>query len=377
MPATRLLIMSFSPLRSDARILKQIALFQDRYDVVTCGYGEAPEGVKDHIRIPSELKEWKYNRFAVMGRMYRRAYWGNPVISYLRPRLSGSEFDVILANDIDSAGLALSLQPVHGVHLDLHEYCPRMKEELPRWKLFVAPFMRWMVRTFATKADSVSTVAGHIADEYRREFGLAPTVVTNAAPFSDAVPGPVGSPIRLVHSGAAQQGRLEVMLDAMELIEGGATLDLYLTQNHGPYFESLMARVSAMRNVTLHAPVPYAGLTKILNAYDVGLYLLPPLNFNFAWALPNKFFDFVQARLGVVIGPSPEMAALVRQEGLGVVSDDFTAASLASAIDALTPEEVAGYKQASDAAARKLSAEEQVKGWARAIEALVPRSDRA
>ncbi|KNC19605.1 glycosyltransferase [Arthrobacter sp. RIT-PI-e] len=369
-----MLIMSFSPLRSDARILKQIALFKDRYEVVTCGYGAAPEGVEAHISIPSDLKEWKYNRIAVMGRAYRRAYWGNPVISYLKPRLIDHEFDVVLANDIDAAGLALSLRSVHGVHLDLHEYSPRMKEELPRWKLFVAPFMRWMVRTFATKADSVSTVAAHIADEYGRQFGLAPTVVTNAAPYIDAEPGPVGSPIRLVHSGAAQQGRLEVMLDAMDLLTGDATLDLYLTQNHGAYFESLRARLSTMRNVTLHDPVPYADLTKTLNVYDVGLYVLPPMNFNFAWALPNKFFDFVQARLGLVIGPSPEMAALVRQEGLGRVTDDFSAASLASAIDSLVPDDVARYKQASAVAARKLSAEEQVKGWARAVDALMART---
>ncbi|WP_434993717.1 glycosyltransferase family 1 protein [Arthrobacter sp. Ld5] len=372
MSAPRLLIMSFSPLRSDARILKQIALFKDRYEISTCGYGKAPEGVRDHVEIPAELKEWKYDRVAVMARSYRRAYWTNPVISYLKPRLTPGSFDVILANDIDTAGLALSLEAEHGVHLDLHEYCPRMKEELPRWRMFVGPFMRWMVGTFATKADSVSTVAGHIADEYRREFGLDPSVITNAAPFAELEPGPVGDTIRMVHSGAAQEGRfIELTLDAMEMLKSTATLDLYLTQNRGPYYESLKSRISAMSNVVLHDPVPYAELAHTLNRYDVGVYVLPPVNFNFAWSLPNKFFDFVQARLGVVIGPSPEMAALVRAEGIGTVTEDFTATSLAAAIDELTPEAVTGYKRASATAAKKLSAEEQVKGWARAVDALV------
>ncbi len=372
MSAPRLLIISFSPLRSDARILKQIALFKDRYEITTCGYGDAPDGVASHIEIPANLKEWDYDRIAVILRAYRRAYWTNPVIAHLRPRFAGRSFDVVLANDIDTAGLALSLQSVHGVHLDLHEYHPRTKEELLRWRIFVGPFMRWLVRHFATQADSVSTVAGHIADEYRREFGLHASVVTNAAPFSDFEPGAVGNPIRLVHSGAAQHGRfIELTLDAMGMLAGNATLDLYLTQNKGPYYESLRRRVDSMPNVALHAPVPYAELSRTLNDYDVGVYVLPPINFNFAWSLPNKFFDFVQARLGLVIGPSPEMAAIVRAEGIGVVTENFTAEALAAALDALTPEGVADYKRASALAARKLSAEEQVKEWARAIDALV------
>ncbi len=371
MSAPRLLIMSFSPLRSDARILKQIALFKDRYEITTCGYGAAPDGVASHLEIPADLKEWNYNRIAVILRAYRRAYWTNPVIAHLRPRLAGRTFDVVLANDIDTAGLALSLQSVHGVHLDLHEYHPRMKEELPRWRIFVGPFMRWMVRNFATRAASVSTVAGHIADEYRREFGITARVVTNAAPYCDCEPSAPGAEIRLVHSGVAQPNRLlEVTLDAMDAITSNTTLDLYLTQNTGPYYTSLKNRVSTMRNVVLHAPVPYANLCQTLNEYDMGIFLLPPINFNYTWTLPNKFFDFVQARLGIVIGPSPEMAAIVHAEGLGVVTEDFTAEALASAIDGLTPDMVTQYKHASALAARKLSAEEQVKGWAQAVDDL-------
>lgn len=372
MPAPRLLIMSFSPLRSDARILKQIALFKDRYEITTCGYGGAPDGVATHLEIPADLREWDYNRIAVVLRAYRRAYWTNPVIAHLRPRLAERTFDVVLANDIDTAGLALSLQSMHGVHLDLHEYHPRRKEELLQWRLFVGPFMRWLVRNFATRVGSVSTVGQHIADEYRREFGLEVSVVTNAAPYCACKPSRTSESIKLVHSGVAQPNRLlDVTLDAMDTIDGDATLDLYLTQDSGPYYASLTERVTTMRNVVIHRPVPYAMLCETLNKYDVGVFLLPPVNFNYTWTLPNKFFDFVQARLGLVIGPSPEMAAIVHEEGIGVVTKDFTAEALSSVIDALTPELITRYKEASARAARKLSAEEQVKEWARAIDALV------
>ena len=53
-PRPRLLVLSFSPLRSDARVLRQIALFAPRYAVTTLGYGPAPEGVVEHLRLPDD-----------------------------------------------------------------------------------------------------------------------------------------------------------------------------------------------------------------------------------------------------------------------------------------------------------------------------------
>lgn len=371
MSSPRLLILSFSRISADARVLKQVHLFKEQYRVITCGYGPKPDGVEDHIEIPENLVAWKYPRAAVIARAYARAYWGNPVIAHLRPLLRRGHYDIILANDIDTAGLALSLKPARGVHLDLHEYCPRMKEELFRWKLFMGPFMAWMVRKFGKQVNSITTVATHIAEEYRRQFGVQAGVVTNAAPFVDRTPTPVHTPIRLVHSGAAKKGRfLEVTLDAMDALKSDATLDLFLTQNHGEYFESLRARIQGMRNVVLHDPVPYDQLNSTLSKYDVGIFLLPPVNFNYEWTLPNKFFDFVQARLGIIIGPSPEMAAVLTRANLGVVTEDFSSDALARAIDSLTPETVATYKASAHNAAAALSAEEQLKHWVRAIEEL-------
>ena len=95
------------------------------------------------------------------------------------------------------------------------------------------------------------------------------------------------------------------------------------------------------------------------------------MNFNNRWALPNKFFDYVQARLGVIIGPSPEMARVLTEHGFGAVAAGFTAADLAAVLDGLVPATVAGWKQASDASARALSGESQAEAWAEAIDRLV------
>ncbi len=367
----RLLILSFSPIASDARVLKQVRLFANDYAVTTCGHGPAPEGVVEHLQVPDELAVWRYDRTLVATRRYAKAYWTNPAINAAQRLLQGKEFDAVIADDVDAVGLALSI-PSRGVHADLHEYAPRQKEDLPRWRVFVAPFMRWMCRTFVTQAVSVTTVGQGIAEEYRRQFGIDADVVTNAAPYVDRAPAPVHEPIRLVHSGAALHDRnIVTIVDAVDAAATDCTLDLYLTPNDPAYLAALKAREND--RITVHDPVPYDALNDTLGAYDVGVHVLPPVNFNNRWALPNKFFDYVQARLGLVIGPSPEMARVVHERDLGAVTDDFSVAALTRAIESLTPADVTRYKAASGASARELSAERQIEGWQRAVDSIASR----
>src|SRR5690606_24606948 len=81
------------------------------------------------------------------------------------------------------------------------------------------------------------------------------------------------------------------------------------------------------------------------------------VNFNYRFALPNKLFEFIQARLAVAVSPSPEMARLVRDAGCGVVADGFTPKQFAACLRSLDHAAVNEFKQRSDAVARDLSSE--------------------
>ncbi|QIK84129.1 glycosyltransferase family 4 protein [Sanguibacter sp. HDW7] len=371
-----LLVLSFSPIASDARVLKQVRLFAERYDVTTCGYGPAPEGVVRHLQVPDDAVYWRKDTLALLTFRHRAVLARNAAVAAARPLLAGLTFDVVLADDVDAVPLALDVAPRlasgrAAVHADLHEYAPAQNEELLRWRLFVAPYVRWLLRRYVTQAASVTTVAPGIAEAYRREYGLDAGVVVNAAPYAEREPGPVHSPVRLVHSGAGLANRfLDHLVDAAERTSLDCTLDLFLVRNDPAYVDDLRARTAGSARVTVHDPVPYAELGDTLAAYDLGIYVLPEVNRNNAMALPNKIFDFVQARLGLVLGPNAEMARLVREHGLGAVASANTAEALAAALDAVTSDDVARWKAASHAAARALSAEEQSGAWARAVDAI-------
>lgn len=367
-----MLILSFSPIIGDARVLKQVARFTRDFEVTTLGYGGTPAGVQEHISMPREIRYNDLDGKLITLKRYRRAYWRLSAVRWAIEKLKGRRFDVIIANDVEAVPVAVKLRPRRGVLADLHEYSPRLHDDNELWFQRITPWFDWVVRRYVTKARAWTTVSEGLAAEYERNFGFRAELVSNATPYHDLSPRDVSAPLRLVHSGAGLTNRqLHLMAEAVATADADVTLDFYLTANHPAYLEELKAYAATTDRVRVLDPVPYVDLVPTLNAYDVGIFLLPPLTFNYRHALPNKLFDFVQARLGIIVGPSPEMAAYVRKYGLGDVADDFTVDALRTAIERLTPEAVNDYKRNADAGARELAGELQVEKWERIVAGLM------
>src|SRR5690606_1203853 len=137
----------------------------------------------------------------------------------------------------------------------------------------------------------------------------------NATHYRRLSPTPTHGPVRVVHSGNPfrDRGTAETMR-AVAQAPGEMTLDLYLTHNNAADREYLVDLAESLGpRITVHEPVPQSELIETLNQYDVGIFVLPPSNENHVLALPNKLFDYVQARLAIVVGPTIEMARIVRE----------------------------------------------------------------
>ncbi|WP_309065055.1 glycosyltransferase [Microbacterium sp.] len=372
-----MLILSYSPIVGDARVLKQVTRFVRDFDVTTLGYGERPEGVVEHISMPREIRYNDLDGGLITRKRYRKVYWKLSAVRWSREALKRRKFDVIIANDVEAVPVAVKLRPRRGVLADLHEYSPRLHDDNPAWFERITPWFEWVVQRYVTRAQAWTTVSRGIVDEYERNFGFRAELVTNAAPFHDLQPKPTARTIRFVHSGACLRNRqLDEMVTAIQSADADVTLDLYLTANDPGYLEELRQQAAAGGRVVVHDPVPYAALIPLLNDYDMGIHLLPPVNFNNKWALPNKLFDFLQARLGVLIGPSPEMASYVTEYGTGSVADDFTADAARRAIEALTSEIVDGFKRNAHKYAQELAGERQVEKWERIVQRMMGKKSR-
>lgn len=379
----RVLVLSFSPIYRDPRVLRQIRLFSEFADVVSCGYGKAPDSVVEHIEIPGELKPWRqdFKKVAILlgMRFHERLYFDSERVKFVLRNIPQGSVDVVVANDAIAVPAALALRPRKGIHADLHEYAPRQGEDKLQWRLLVGPFMDWACRKYVPKVASVSTVAKGIAEEYSKVYGIVePAVVPNAARYqSGLAPTAVHTPLRLIHTGVAGRGRkIEVMLDAVaranELKPGTATLDLLLVPGEQSYIDELEAKANSIPNQTVRLlpPVQFDQIVPVLHGYDIGIFLCPPSTFNLRHALPNKLFEFIQARLAVLIGPSPEMQQVVQSHNVGWVAKGFDAESSARVLIELRAADVYARKQASHVAAEALSAENLSFVWTDAVKKL-------
>jgi hypothetical protein len=163
----------------------------------------------------------------------------------------------------------------------------------------------------------------------------------------------------LVHHGNANENRnLSKMVDVFLKLKDHFTLDFYLTGNQTE-IQKLNCLTAKYPRIKILKPVPSELLIQTLNGYDIGFYYLLPKGFNLQHCLPNKFFDFIQARLPVAIGPSPEMKTLVMEYVCGFVAEEFSVDSMAKTLNNLSISDIDIAKRNSSRAAKELCWEQE------------------
>lgn len=365
MPEARdILIISFSPLDRDPRVRRQILFLKDHYRVVAAGLTD-PEiqgvGYYPITRAGRSLFRLGLGVLRLRMRQFEQFYWSSAIVQGALRSLSSERCDVIIANDLNTLPLALFLAKKTGakVLLDAHEYEPGHFDDRWKFRLLFQRYSDYICRRYLPQVDAMVTVCQGIAEEYKRDYGVSCEVITNAPFYHKLAPSAVRNErIRVIHHGGTNRSRRpENMVFLMDHLDRRFTLDFMLVNNDSRIYRRLEHLAQNRPRVRFHDPVAFSNIVQTLNRYDIGLHLLPPNNFNHRMSLPNKLFEFIQARLAVAIWPSPEMARVVRQHRCGLVSKGFTIESIATALNALSSRDIALFKQQSHKAASFLSAE--------------------
>ncbi|MEJ1237723.1 hypothetical protein WBG78_06330 [Chryseolinea sp. T2] len=364
----KLLVIVLSNFRHDARVRRQVLALKDHYETtVVCFSGEKEEGFEVISITPTNLT---FLRKAIASvflllRWYSLAHRILHNYYYLADDLSGRNFDIIIANDVETLPIAFRFPGHARVIFDAHEYAPRHFEDKRSWRIFFQGFNTWLCRKYIPKVSGMMTVGKGLAREYEKNFGRRPVVVMNANVYTDIQPSQLhAGKIRLVHHGIATPSRrLELMIEMMRHLDERFTLDLILLKPGfasaatAGYIGDLKQLAANDSRITVRDPVPITQVVRTVNTYDIGVFLLPPINFNYENTLPNKLFDFIQGRLAVAIGPTPEMAEIVEQYHIGVIASDFTPVALAKKLMPLTASDITSFKNRSALAALDLNAE--------------------
>ena len=364
----KILVISFSDLNHDARVARQIDFIKDQYSVTAICYQGKPNNGYEIIPIRKTtftLSHKLVSSFFLLTRLFKKAYSLLYHVEPLIQNLDKKQFDLIIANDVESLPLAFSLKGSAKIIFDAHEYAPRHFEDRLTWRIFFQPLNIYLCKKYIPLVDAMTTVGKGLANEYYKNFGVMPQIITNATWYKELSPSSSNSnKIRLIHHGGSTPSRkLELMIEMMKHLDDRFTLDLMLivpqlaSSKTAGYIDYLKHLAASDPRIRFLPALKSEDLVEFLNQYDIGVFLLPPTNFNYANTLPNKLFDFIQARLAIAIGPTPEMADIVNQYNIGVVSEDFTPQSLAKKLEDLTIESAASYKLNSSKAAKELTAE--------------------
>ncbi len=360
-----LLILSYSDTSRDPRVLKQVNALKDMYQVTLAGFKDPQISGLGFICLGNAIPPRNILRKAKkLMHLILRRFKSFHLIEYgddfsVFSNNFQNDFDFIIANDFSSLPLAISLKsPRSKLYLDAHEY---IFDEFNNkfHKIIYSGYRNWLWDKHIEFVDCMTAVGDAIRDLYRMHSKCPEiSVIKNVPPFLDITASSLeDGVINLVHHGSAIRGRgLTELVKFMDYLDERYILNLVLVPTDLKYLNKLKAEAAIDgRRVVFHAPVEVSQISEFISKFDLGIYLIPTQSLNNTFALPNKFFEFIQGRLGLIVGPAPEMARIVSNEGIGIVTSGYNFVDNAALLNNLSPLEILSFKENSEKVALQYS----------------------
>jgi glycosyltransferase involved in cell wall biosynthesis len=348
----------------DGRVLRQIDYLSKEYDLHVIGYGPIPQkyvGIPNITwhELPSKMLGFPLSSINFISRLIQAPFFPRSHPAFrVASQLHCDAFHVNNWDSLPFAALAAKQNHAKLV-LDIHESVDALY-----WG-WIAPIVRKIMRKYSDQIDASTTVVSQLADQ-NREFGLDPLVVLSVpekAKFTTEFRDTEQKKIRLVYHGPATPGRTtDLMINALALSDPRFKLSLILTNPETKYAYYLrdLAERTAPGRVSFYPAVAPSEIVAAIAQYDIGLFPLPPKNYNYLITLPNKLFEFMAAGLAVCIGPSPSMSDIVDQYQCGVIASSFEPSDIAHVLNSTSAEQWNEMRKASLKAAEVLNAENEM-----------------
>ena len=286
------------------------------------------------------------------------------------------QYDVVHAHDFDCLPLGWVLARVKRARLlyDSHEhYASMVSQSLPRWLLGIITFLE---DRLVRRVDCLVTVGDILREDFGRRGARHAVVVGNWKRVEQFAVNPDIVRDKRREMGIADTSlvvgyvvRLDGSRKLVELIEAVARTPAVecIVGGDGP--ARPLVEQAARQNPRLKylGFVPPAQVALYTCASDVITYFFDDANPNSRYSAPNKLFEALAAGKAVIAGNFGEIARIVGERECGIVLDDMSAASIASALSRLASDRalLAGFQ------ANALEAGRNAYNWARAEETLL------
>ena len=281
------------------------------------------------------------------------------------PEIMKTPAKIVIAGDLFSLPPAIIHKCRHSsrdLRVRLIYDSKELYEELPSLKRKRSSFFFWTLveKSSVRYVSHVITVNESIADILERNWRLPTTVIRNV-PEAGTCPGlPKRSldNVMLAFSGGLQEGRgLYNLIRLLTVLPPNYELSLL---GDGPLrqeLEDLTASLRLSGRVHFLDRVKNEDVVDRLSSATIGIYLMENTGLCHYYALPNKLFQFISARLPVVVPTFPEMERIVATYDIGAAVDPTDIRSAASKVLYLTrsPEEYQRLVENCDKASKVLN----------------------
>lgn len=282
-------------------------------------------------------------------------------INKFKTILLSENYDFIFVEDLYLLPFAFKIKKQSSIFFDAREYYPE-EFRSPFFNFFKKNEILRICNEYFKKCENLLTVSNGLSKLYLENFRLNFYVIRSVPYYVNGFVQKNEVPlIKLVHHGNANRDRkIENLIKIVNQLDNRYILDLYLVGDK-KYINDLKELILSGSKIRILDPVPYNLIIPMLSKYDIGFYYLEPNGLNTTFNLPNKIFEFIQARLAVFIGPSPDMAEIVTEFKCGFIADTFEIKDSINLLNNLTSDEINLAKTYSDAAAKILCYENEIR----------------
>jgi len=358
----RILIFAYGDMNRNPRPRRQLEWLMNRFEVEYIGNIANPDLSAHFIEHKTKVGLIsKYRLFLLKLRLYNVYIW-DQCNRALASQLMDRTYDIILVHHIKLLPIVFRFGRNAKIIFDAHEYYTEMYNDSPIWNFFMKDFYTWISENYLKKCNLTIAVNESMQHLYERNFHIPATFITSASNYVALQPSHVDpNNIKIIHHGLASVSRkLELMIEIAKYLDDRFTLTIILFEinyTSRRYVKKLKKLAKENKRVIFLEVMPQNELINNCNAYDIGLFFMPPSNMNEEFSLANKFFQYVQSRLALAVSPLPEMKRLVEKYDLGIVGHNYDPKAMAEKLNRLTPEKIMYYKTRCNESAKELSSE--------------------